>query len=146
MPRIQLDVNERKREEIELLTHIADVPTIKDLFNNALTLLKWAIVERARGNTIASLNEAQDTYKELEMPVLSAASRNTHLVQKLVSAESPVPVAETEDARDSARRGARELKERAEELAKESVERQRESVEAAVEAGKHAYREEKRKR
>lgn len=53
-----------------------------------------------------------------------------------------------EGLRDDARRRVRELRERAEEYkekGKEFVGRQRESVEAALEAGKQAYREEKRK-
>jgi len=52
------------------------------------------------------------------------------------------------DLRDEAKRRTRELKERAGEYAekgKEFVERQRETVEAALEAGKGAYREEKRR-
>ena len=53
-----------------------------------------------------------------------------------------------DDARDEAKRRVRELRERAEEYTekgKEFVGRQRESIEAAVEAGKQAYRDEKRK-
>ena len=53
-----------------------------------------------------------------------------------------------EDTRDLAQRKARELKERTGELVekgKDFVERQRESVEAAVDAGKQAYRDEKRR-
>jgi len=53
-----------------------------------------------------------------------------------------------EDTRDEARRRVRELRDRAEdytEKGKEFVGRQRESLEAALEAGKSAYREEKRK-
>lgn len=53
-----------------------------------------------------------------------------------------------DDLRDDARRRVRELRERAEEYGekgKEFVGRQRESVEAALEAGKEAYRSEKRK-
>ena len=49
---------------------------------------------------------------------------------------------------DAAKRRGGELRESADEYAekgKEFVERQRESVEAALEAGKQAYREEKRK-
>jgi gas vesicle protein len=53
-----------------------------------------------------------------------------------------------DDTRDLAKRKARELRERTEELVekgKDFVERQRESVEAAVDAGKQAYRDEKRR-
>ena len=49
---------------------------------------------------------------------------------------------------DAAKRQVRELRERAEEYGergKDYVERQRESVSAALEAGKQAYREEKKK-
>lgn len=53
-----------------------------------------------------------------------------------------------DDARDEAKRRVRDIRERAEEYSekgKEFVERQRESLEAALDAGKQAYREEKRK-
>jgi gas vesicle protein len=53
-----------------------------------------------------------------------------------------------EDTRDTTKRKARELRERTEELVekgKDFVERQREGLEAAVDAGKQAYRDEKRK-
>ncbi len=53
-----------------------------------------------------------------------------------------------DDTRDEARRRTRELRDRAEEYAekgKEFVGRQRESIEAAVEAGKRAYQEERKK-
>ncbi len=53
-----------------------------------------------------------------------------------------------DDTRDLAKRKAREIKDRTEELVekgKDFVDRQRESVEAAVDAGKQAYRDEKRR-
>lgn len=53
-----------------------------------------------------------------------------------------------EEGVDEAKRRSRELRERAGEYAekgKEILERQRGSVEAALDAGKQAYREEKRK-
>jgi gas vesicle protein len=53
-----------------------------------------------------------------------------------------------EDSLDELKRRGRELQERAGEIAekgKEFAERHRESVEAALEAGKTAYREEKRR-
>lgn len=52
------------------------------------------------------------------------------------------------ELRDETRRRSREVRDRAEEYSergKEFVDRQRESIEAAIDAGKHAYREEKRK-
>src|SRR3990172_13284228 len=52
-----------------------------------------------------------------------------------------------EDTRDEAKRRIQDLRERAEEYAekgKDFVGRQRESLEAAVQAGKQAYRDEKK--
>ena len=49
-----------------------DISKQKDLFNAALTLLEWAVGERRKGRTIASMDEASMKYKELAMPALSA--------------------------------------------------------------------------
>lgn len=49
--------------------------TKKDLFNNALTLLSWAIEEVANGNTIASVNEEENRYRVLQMPILTHVAR-----------------------------------------------------------------------
>ncbi|MFQ6056242.1 MAG: hypothetical protein ACE5J3_09725 [Methanosarcinales archaeon] len=45
------------------------------MFNYALTLLKWAIREREKGNRIASIDEKNGKYKEIEMPILETASK-----------------------------------------------------------------------
>src|SRR5256885_2020634 len=65
--RIQLDFPQEKVDELNALMGKAGITTRKDLFNNALSLLAWAIKEREEGNLIASINEATDTYKELVM-------------------------------------------------------------------------------
>ena len=76
--RIQFDVPEYKLPEIEKLMTECDISTKKDLFNNALTLLKWAVRQAKDGNSIASVNEANKTYRELEMPILAAAAAYVH--------------------------------------------------------------------
>lgn len=43
---------------------------LKDLLNNALTLLKWVIEERGAGRKIGSLDQAKKTFRELELPGL----------------------------------------------------------------------------
>jgi hypothetical protein len=75
MVRIQLDLPEEKVEELNEVMAKADIGTRKDLFNNALSLLAWAIKEREAGNIIASMNESAGTYKELVMPSLDAAAK-----------------------------------------------------------------------
>jgi hypothetical protein len=72
MVRIQFELSPEKVRELEKLMSEADIPTKKDLINNALTLLVWAMEETKAGRTIASLDQASKHYKELAMPVLSA--------------------------------------------------------------------------
>lgn len=71
--RIQLDLPEEKVQELNEVMQHGGMTTRKDLFNNALTLLAWAIRERKKGRVIASVNEHEGSYKELIMPVLSVA-------------------------------------------------------------------------
>lgn len=73
--RIQFELNEQGAQELEKLMEVTDVATRKDLFNNALTFLEWAIKERQRGRTIASIDEDNKRYKEIEMPILSNAAK-----------------------------------------------------------------------
>lgn len=77
MARFQLDISEEGLEEIEALMEQTRTPTKREYVNNALTLLKWAVRQRARGNSIAAVNEAEGVYRELEMPILDRASPPT---------------------------------------------------------------------
>lgn len=72
--RLQFDMPEYKLPEIERLMEECEISNKKDLFNNALTLLKWAVRQVKEGNRIASVNDDKKTYRELEMPILSAAA------------------------------------------------------------------------
>ncbi len=74
--RIQFELAPEKAAEIEELMKETGVQTKKELFNNALTLLKWAIRETKRGNSIASVDEAHGKYRELQMPILSSGPSN----------------------------------------------------------------------
>jgi hypothetical protein len=70
--RIQFELPKDKADELETLMRDAGVGTKKELFNNALTLLKWAIKETRRGNAIASIDEKNGKYRELQMPILES--------------------------------------------------------------------------
>jgi hypothetical protein len=76
MPRLTIDLSPAKQREINLLRDVGDVSTIKELVNYALTLLKWAMIERSKGNRICSVRQVgeETVVHELEMPILSAAS------------------------------------------------------------------------
>lgn len=68
--RIQFELSETGAQELERLIKICGVSTRKDLINSALTLLAWAVAERKSGRIIASVDEKNGKYKEIQMPVL----------------------------------------------------------------------------
>ena len=82
--RVQLDLPADQVRELEELMERAKISTKKDLINNALTLLEWAINEKSEGRTIASINEKNMSYKELVMPVLSAVAPKAQSESDLV--------------------------------------------------------------
>ena len=69
--RLQVELDEEKMKELEQLMEEGKVRTKKDFINAALTLLKWAMREKRAGRIIASVDEKKDTFKEIEMPILS---------------------------------------------------------------------------
>ncbi len=72
--RFQFDVKESRVPEIKALMEDIGADSNRELFNNALTILEWAVGEVKNGNTIASVNEANQIYRELQMPALNAAA------------------------------------------------------------------------
>ena len=77
MIRLQIEIDENQLKELERLQELTGLRTRKDLVNNALSLLKWAIKERARGCSIVSVNEEKKTFVELAMPCLDNVVPNT---------------------------------------------------------------------
>ncbi len=61
-------------QELKILMSKAGMRTYHELFNNALTLTKWAIQEAEQGRLITSLDERTGKVKELAMPFLQAAA------------------------------------------------------------------------
>ena len=60
MPRLQIDVTDAQVEELERVMKECGISTKKELINNALTLLEWAIRERKRGRIIAAIDEGAE--------------------------------------------------------------------------------------
>lgn len=69
--RLQIELDEKQMKELQALMDEGGVRTKRELFNIALSLLKWAVRQRKAGRTIASIDEATDQYRELDMPILS---------------------------------------------------------------------------
>lgn len=72
--RIQLELPEENVRELKGLMKEAHIETYKELFSNALTLLHWSVAEVKKGRIIGSIDEKEDKYKELVMPVLQAVA------------------------------------------------------------------------
>jgi hypothetical protein len=83
--RIQLVVTDAQQTMIETLREQTGVKTVKEVFNNALTLLNWAVRQRQEGSAICAVNEEKNVYKELQLPVLDFC---TYQTPKLVSAQT----------------------------------------------------------
>ena len=68
--RVQLDFDPQGLKMIEELKKQTGLRTHKDLFNNALTILSWAVHQRMAGRTGAAVYEQNEKYRDLQMPVL----------------------------------------------------------------------------
>jgi hypothetical protein len=73
--RLQIELNRDKAKELDALMKEVKASTKKEYVNAALTLLKWAIEQRRAGRIIASVDEREDAYRELLMPLLSEVRR-----------------------------------------------------------------------
>lgn len=78
--RFQVEIMREELDEMERLCELGGLSSKKELLNNALTLLKWAVRQKQQGYSIASVDENGDIRRELEMPYLESVglkSRNT---------------------------------------------------------------------
>ncbi len=71
--RIQFNVEEYRLKEIDLLVKECGLSTRKDLFNNAIALLKWAVEKKKKNCMIVSIDSA-GKQRELDMPIFSAVT------------------------------------------------------------------------
>jgi len=73
--RIQLELPEVQVQELKTLMQEAGFETYKEVFNNALTLLEWAINEQKTGKVIAAIDEQSEKYRVLVMPALERVAK-----------------------------------------------------------------------
>ncbi len=69
--RLQFELSKIKSDRLDELMVTCHVSTKKDLLNNALTLLEWAVKERKEGYEIASVNHEKLKIRDLRMPILN---------------------------------------------------------------------------
>lgn len=71
--RLNIEFKKDKYDEFKKLMEIAGVSTQKELFENAITLTKWMMKQKQAGKSVGALNEDDDRFTELEMPILENA-------------------------------------------------------------------------
>ena len=76
--RISITINKKELESLKVLTGIKNN---KELFNNSLALLAWAVKEKSKGSIVGSISEDKNnpSYKEIIMPCLENVSRKDFL-------------------------------------------------------------------
>src|SRR5664280_130900 len=79
--RIQIEIDEKGAEFLQRLRKLTGVQTHKELFNNAITILNWAVQQKRAGRTVASLDEQDKNYKELSMPILDRVAAEVPAAQ-----------------------------------------------------------------
>ena len=88
--RVQFDILPDRLAEFEQLMEWCDLRTRKDLFDNAMTLIEWAVDEVRKGNQITSYNPTSDHVEVIRLPVLDNAARRAK--------SRPIELVPTEDA------------------------------------------------
>jgi hypothetical protein len=66
---LTLEFSEDRRDDLSRLEKDTQA-SLKDLVNNALTILEWAVEEIKKGNEVATINERDSQYNVLLNPLL----------------------------------------------------------------------------
>jgi hypothetical protein len=73
--RLNFEFSEQRVGDLKRLLDETDTDTMKDLVNNAFTILEWAVDETKAGNEIAAVNQNQEVYRVLITPILQNVTR-----------------------------------------------------------------------
>ena len=73
--RLNFEFPDERVEELKQLQSETGTESMKDLVNNAFTLLEWAVKETKDGNEIAAVNEEDETYRVLVLPLLHRVAK-----------------------------------------------------------------------
>jgi hypothetical protein len=73
--RLNFEFSEQRVGDLKRLLDETRTETMKDLVNNAFTILEWAVDETKAGNEIAAVNQNQEVYRVLITPILQNVTR-----------------------------------------------------------------------
>jgi len=74
--RLQVEMTKERINSIDKLAEITGMASRKEVLDNALTILAWAVREVSSGKIIASMNLKDSTFRELAMPCLDTVIEN----------------------------------------------------------------------
>jgi hypothetical protein len=74
--RMQFDFPEDRVKELEAMMQKCNVGTRKELINNALTILEWAIEETEQGNDVVAIDREEKQFFALRMPILNSVKKS----------------------------------------------------------------------
>ena len=77
--RIQFEISEDRLESLDMLMKEVGIRTRTELFNNAMTLLRWAVKQRKEGRTIESMDRKSHGFIELEMPIFQNVDEGANI-------------------------------------------------------------------
>ncbi len=86
--RLQFEIPEDRLEALDAIMREAGVKTRTELFNNAMTLLKWAVRQRKDGRVVASVDYDDKSFRELVMPILEDIGDSTSHREEAATASS----------------------------------------------------------
>ena len=87
--KLQVELNMEQLAGLNELQDAGGLRTKKELLDNALTLLKWAVRQKRQGHLIISMNPETGAVRELEVPYLERV-REMSATIKDVPAGEPV--------------------------------------------------------
>jgi hypothetical protein len=91
--RVNFEMSEAQVSSLRQLQERTGASSLKDLINQALSVLEWAANEAAHGNEIAAVSEDGNSYRVLVTPLL----------QHVAKAEYAAPAPMTERKRSAGR-------------------------------------------
>ncbi len=73
------------KEKVERIKEMSGAASNQELLNSALTLLAWALKEKASGKVVGSIDEDASVIKEVVMPILDEVRSPTQEVASTVA-------------------------------------------------------------
>jgi len=84
---MNFELPEERVNELKQLQTDTGSESMKELFNNALTMLEWAIKEVKHGNEIAAVNEEEKVYRVFITPLLERVAKK-HRIEPALAHEA----------------------------------------------------------